>query len=707
MKLHANTHTVEKSGQFEESQFSIEASAKAFMILSDGLYSNKILAVIRELSTNAYDSHVDAGRGGKPFDVHLPTRFEPHFHVRDYGTSMTHEQCMTLYTTYFRSTRNNSNDAVGCLGLGSKAPFAYSDSFTVEAFLSGEKRIYAAHRDANGSPTFCLMDTVPTDEEDGIKVSLPVQINDIDTFRKEARNVYEYFNVRPNLNVDDIYYRDGNTLLGGEDGSWKFLDCCHSNAIVMGQICYPIDEDSIGSRYDDNDKIYNFLWQSAGLRLYANIGDVDITPSRESLSYTPQTKQNIRNMLQKVMDDIKDTVEDTIKSQPTLFLARTKYLEIEDQCGSVKSAMKSLNDAIVWNGQKIFDSMVGSKISIKNLGVKNLYKSGYRTKVDTTNDLQNMNMRLKNKYFIDDLPRGGLGRIKQYLKEELPHENYDAYIYKLPDSETANSNKFLTALGDATLDDVILSSTLDKVTYNRSSGGGSTSQGYTMVYNHESNQLEEIPFSVKFENAVYIPMKKARKTYRDDIAIINGRDIELSNVKKMIGYIIDDLDCEMTFYFMTPSQAKTRNLDSRGNWYGPEYIMQKVSELAELHRDRIEEVHNQQRDIDHSYERVFKLTSTDNKMKAIFAEYREYKDRVNRDFKKLDTIWSFATYHGLATFNSDDSTQDTYLNAYEAEIAKYPMLPLVRYVSSSNDQKLADYIDLVENSSKELTTIDR
>ena len=248
MKLHANTHTVEKSGQFEESQFSIEASAKAFMILSDGLYSNKILAVIRELSTNAYDSHIDAGRGEKPFEVHLPTRLEPHFHVRDYGTSMTHEQCMTLYTTYFRSTRNNSNDAVGCLGLGSKAPFAYSDSFTVEAFLNGEKRVYAAHRDANGSPTFCLMDTVSTDEEDGIKVSLPVQINDIETFRKEARNVYEYFNVRPNLNIDDIYYRDGNTLLGGEDGSWKFLDRTHSNAIVMGQICYPIDEDSIFGR---------------------------------------------------------------------------------------------------------------------------------------------------------------------------------------------------------------------------------------------------------------------------------------------------------------------------------------------------------------------------------------------------------------------------------------------------------------------------
>ena len=159
MKLHSSTHIVEKSGNFEENQFSIEASAKAFMILSDGLYSNKILAVIRELSTNAYDSHVDAGREDRAFDVHLPTRLEPFFHVRDYGTSMTHDQCMTLYTTYFRSTRNDSNDSVGCLGLGSKAPFAYADSFTVEAFKDGEKRVYAAHRDSNGS---CLLYTSPS-----------------------------------------------------------------------------------------------------------------------------------------------------------------------------------------------------------------------------------------------------------------------------------------------------------------------------------------------------------------------------------------------------------------------------------------------------------------------------------------------------------------------------------------------------------------
>ena len=46
----------------DSSAFTIRTSAKAFKVLSDNLYSDKITAVIRELSCNAYDSHVQAGK---------------------------------------------------------------------------------------------------------------------------------------------------------------------------------------------------------------------------------------------------------------------------------------------------------------------------------------------------------------------------------------------------------------------------------------------------------------------------------------------------------------------------------------------------------------------------------------------------------------------------------------------------------------------
>ena len=69
----------------EVGDFKIKASAKAFSILSSGLYANKIRAIIRELSCNAVDSHAAAGKSDTPFDVHLPNTLEPWFSIRDYG----------------------------------------------------------------------------------------------------------------------------------------------------------------------------------------------------------------------------------------------------------------------------------------------------------------------------------------------------------------------------------------------------------------------------------------------------------------------------------------------------------------------------------------------------------------------------------------------------------------------------------------------
>lgn len=706
MKLHANTHTVEKSGQFEENAFSIEASAKAFMILSDGLYSNKILAVVRELSTNAYDSHVDAGCTDKPFEVHLPTRLEPYFHVRDFGTSMSHENCMTLYTTYFRSTRNNSNDAVGCLGLGSKAPFAYTDSFTVEAYFDGTKRIYSAHRDRNGSPTFSLLDSVETNEPNGIKVSMPVQNDDIDTFIREARNVYQYFKVRPTFTGNDqVWFRDEETLLKASDNTWEFNTGDSSNKIIMGQIAYPINEDSIASRYDDNDKIGDFLWKSNGLRLYVNIGDVDITPSRESLSYTPETKKNIRNLLQKVLDDIKDTVEDSIKSQTTLYLARKKFLDIESQCSSVKSAMESLNNAIEWNGQKIFDAMVGNKINTEGLGIKMLYKSGYRSKAETNKDIKSIPLRRDVRFYIDNCERGGLGRIRQELKEDFGANGYTAYIYTPSDDETVDNNRLLKVLGDATLDAVTLTESLPKV-QRQSSGGSGSTVDYSEVnyYDEEAGMILSKNMSVKFEDSVYIPTKKGE-------CLINGRWISDSTIAKIIGYIYADIGTDKTFYFLTPSQIKMRKLNERGNWMSETHLVSLIRELGAYHAEETNAIRYQYTIGNGSrFKDVFKKTQTNNRAKEILEAYEEYHHSVNKSYDKLDDIWNLCHKIGLSVYEDNVQKIDTksrFEKPLNDELKKYPLLHagvLNALWSDDQRQAVADYIDLVENSTKELTT---
>ncbi|MGZ7144954.1 hypothetical protein ACXWOO_11340, partial [Streptococcus pyogenes] len=56
-----------------------------------------------------------------------------------------------LYNSYFASTKAESNDFIGALGLGSKSPFSYTKSFTIVSYHEGEARGYMAVMN-NGEP---------------------------------------------------------------------------------------------------------------------------------------------------------------------------------------------------------------------------------------------------------------------------------------------------------------------------------------------------------------------------------------------------------------------------------------------------------------------------------------------------------------------------------------------------------------------------
>ena len=179
------------SGVSAVSSFSIKASAKAFDILSSGLYANKIRAIVRELSCNAYDSHVAAGKGSVPFEVHLPNQYETYFSVKDFGVGLSHEDVVNIYTKYFESTKTDSNDYVGALGLGSKSPFSYTDNFSIIAVKDGICGIYSAFVNDEGVPSVALLSTSRTTEPNGVEVKLTVvNRDDMYKFQNEAVEIF-------------------------------------------------------------------------------------------------------------------------------------------------------------------------------------------------------------------------------------------------------------------------------------------------------------------------------------------------------------------------------------------------------------------------------------------------------------------------------------------------------------------------------------
>lgn len=282
----------------EIGEFRIRNSAKAFSILSSGLYANKIRAVVRELSCNACDSHAAAGNANTPFDVHLPNTLEPHFSIRDYGTGLSHEQVTNIYTTYFESTKTNSNAFIGALGLGSKSPFSYTDNFTVTAIQNGRRGIYTAFINEAGVPSIAQMLEEATDEPNGVEVKFAVtERYDFDKFRQEARNVYRHFALRPvvsgngDFGFDTPEYETRDIIPGVH--SYK---AARGSVAIMGNIAYPIEIPAADQSIEQD--VRNLL--NCGLELHFAIGELDFQASREGLSYIPSTIAAIKAKLEQL-----------------------------------------------------------------------------------------------------------------------------------------------------------------------------------------------------------------------------------------------------------------------------------------------------------------------------------------------------------------------------------------------------------------------
>lgn len=379
MKLHIDESPVYSSGNIEKKEFKITASAKAFKILSSNLYTNKIRAIIRELSTNALDAHIAAGNPERQFEVHIPSGLDPVFWIRDYGIGMSQDQVMNLYTTYFESTKAESNDFVGALGLGSKSPFSYVDSFMVTSFYNGTKTIYDMSL-SNGVPSVAILHSCETDEENGLHISVSVNTDDITRFAMEAEYVYKTFSIKPILSGKKIDDTLNNVTV--YPYYVQVEDKTYANGVyaIMGNIAY-----RIGSQINLPDVIRTFA-SSTRLFFYFELGELDITPSREELSYDDETIKTLNDKLtscEKVIkadilkkyDGINDIRLAYSKAQSEISVARNCVINHLTINGKTLGKWESI---LKWTNQLPNYHRVGFKLFKVNLGFASAFNEGSR-----------------------------------------------------------------------------------------------------------------------------------------------------------------------------------------------------------------------------------------------------------------------------------------------------------------------------------------
>ena len=166
-------------------------------MLSTGLYANPLKSMVQEVTFNAWDAHRMGKCLDKPIDIYFNDTTG--LIIRDYGPGIPPGETFTnVYFTYGGSTKRDDDDATGGFGLGSKSPFAYTDTFNVTSHHNGQKFMYIMHRvheENDGGPGFTpIIEGTPTTEK-GLMVTVPFKNN------RDKIRAYNY--------LKDILYMSG------------------------------------------------------------------------------------------------------------------------------------------------------------------------------------------------------------------------------------------------------------------------------------------------------------------------------------------------------------------------------------------------------------------------------------------------------------------------------------------------------------------
>ena len=393
-------------------------SAQILMqMLSKNLYSDSIGSTIRECASNALDSHRRIGID-KPivvsFERNSSDNYE--FSVEDFGIGLDADDVRNIISKYGKSTKRNSNTELGMMGLGFKAPLAYSSSFYFICRKDAVERKYMMYEGEDVN-TIDLLYEQPTTESNGVKVIVPVKWQDKTDFLNKINEQLAYFeNVY--FNVEGI----NNDFLIHRNDIFQFSEICTESYlhICLDNVYYPLDFTKLGI-----DKIT----MPIALR-FSLMDGLFPTPNRESIRYTKESKQIITDRLAQLADYMIDKYNESITDSESINDVFDYYSNTGKKV-TILNKDCEINELLKFSAKKIKEPKLAG---IELLDLKSLHKqkdyilgeyevgcSLSRNKISETKNYWNKNIRtsdIKNKnYYLYSGVLGGNKRI--YMKELL------------------------------------------------------------------------------------------------------------------------------------------------------------------------------------------------------------------------------------------------------------------------------------------------
>ena len=299
---------VHQEGETQESigmSLDLDSAQILMQMLSKNLYSDDIGSTVRECASNALDSHRRAGVD-KPIVVSLGRNKEDNyeFSVEDFGIGLDADDVKNIISKYGKSTKRNSATELGMMGLGFKAPLAYSSSFYFICRKGGIERKYMMYEGEDVN-TIDLLYEAPTNQPNGVKVIVPVKYGDRGSFERKIKEQLAYF--------ESVYFDvDGisNDFVITRHEFFQFSELASNSYmhLCLDNVYYPIDFEKLG---------IDTLRLPVALRFNLTDG-IFPTPNRESIRYTQEAKAVILKRLAQAANYFIEKYNETVKETEDL-----------------------------------------------------------------------------------------------------------------------------------------------------------------------------------------------------------------------------------------------------------------------------------------------------------------------------------------------------------------------------------------------------
>jgi len=407
-------------------------------ILRSKMYSNPIRTICQEIMSNARDAHREYGNPNTPIEIKLPDKYDPTFYIKDFGVGITPDRMWDVFINYGASTKRNDNIETGGFGLGAKSPFAYTDQFSIISVTPDENnnlitRQYVAVIKGESGYVDEVLSRPSTDNEyRGTTISIPVNPNNFSSFRQWVINTAEYWDIKPIVKSKDekIEWPKHDNMFEADNGKWtiehvsKFND--NSPKAVVDGIVYPINYNSIVNYNDKNKNEELYKLKNYNIRLFFNIGEIQLTATREEIDYSNEETVNlIRNRLKEIIDELIKKISKKIDHCQNLWEAYFEWAKLRHD-------INCIINSIQWKGITVNNHCI-------NTGRSSIYKfERSRNTYDGIKRSTNCSINLGNDInrvllAIDDFDYVNPSRSKiAYLFEKNPNVDF-IYVLKFHD----------------------------------------------------------------------------------------------------------------------------------------------------------------------------------------------------------------------------------------------------------------------------------